>query len=47
MKAHSKSYEEAYKMIKSKRKVAMPNLGFVYQLKDLEGRKTEFSLTTK
>ncbi len=30
------SFEEAYKLVKSRRKSALPNLGFVKQLKDLE-----------
>ena len=30
------SFEEAYKFVKCRRKSALPNLGFIKQLKDLE-----------
>jgi hypothetical protein len=36
IKIHKMTYEEAYKFVKQKRKVAFPNLGFVRQLKDLQ-----------
>ena len=36
IKNNRMSFEEAYKLVKNIRKYALPNLGFVKQLKDLE-----------
>lgn len=36
IKNNRMSFEEAYKLVKNRRKTALPNLGFVKQLKDLE-----------
>jgi protein-tyrosine phosphatase len=42
------SYEDAYKFVKSKRKVALPNIGFIKQLRDLEKQiGADFDCSTK
>jgi hypothetical protein len=36
MKSEKMKFEEAYKFVKSKRRMAFPNLGFVRQLRGFE-----------